>query len=40
MGDAQGKGSLTALPVVETQAGDVLHIFLLMLFLLQMVKFS
>ncbi len=36
MSDEYGGGSLTALPIIETQAGMFQHIFLLMLFLLQM----
>ena len=40
MSDAYGGGSLTALPVIETQGGDVLLIFQLTLFPLLMVKFS
>ena len=33
--DEHGGGSMTALPIIETQAGDVSAIFLLTLFLLQ-----
>ena len=38
--DEHGGGSMTALPIIETQAGDVSAIFLLTLFLLQMDRFS
>lgn len=40
MSDATGAGSLTALPVVETQAGDVSAYIPTNVFRLQMVKFS
>ena len=39
MSDEYGGGSLTALPIIETQAGMFRHIFLLMLFLLQMDRY-
>jgi len=40
LSDKLGGGSLTALPIVETQAGDISGYILLMLFLLPMAKFS
>ena len=39
-GIVKGGGSLTALPIIETQAGDVSALFLQMLSQLQMVKSS